>query len=386
MSANKGENDLHFLVVDDQAPMLTTIRGMLKAIGHKKVACAETGNKALAIIKRHPVDFIIADWYMPNMQGVELLRMIRQNPEYYDIPFIMITGEMSKEKIVYAAEEGVDSYLVKPISPDQVKTAVRDILGERSRPDSKQNKMKKLTRLRLRKEYDEALSLAHQMLEKDEDPGVLLILSQCYFDKKDYENAEKYIQEVLKTKKDSKSLQLLGNIYMAEGKYEEAIEYLKQSSELNPLNLGRRIQVGNAYLKLGLGDEATEVFGSLSDSEISDLNRVDIGSAYLSSGDVKKAGEYLEKTVDPIPETISVFNRYAMELRKIGAYEESISQYKKCLKIEPGHYAILYNLGRVYFEMKRYREAQEVLEGSLRSRPDYERVKKLLDYVKSKKT
>lgn len=384
MSANEEKKDYRFLIVDDRTQMLIHLKGMLKAGGYKKIACAETAREALGIIKRYPVDFIIADWHMPNMTGIELLTVIRKDPAYCDIPFLMITGEMTKEKVVYALEEGVDGYLIKPISQNQVITAVIDILYEKAHPESLRYRIKSLLLLKLRKKYDEAITLAQQILDKDEDPGAFLVLSECYLHKKDYKNATKYAQKILKIKKDSRALHLLGKICMAEEKYEEAIEYLNQSSEMNPLNLRRKIEVGNVYLKLGLRDEAAEAFDSLEESETTDLNRVDIGAAYLFFGDIEKAGEHLEQAADPIPETVAVFNKYAIELRKLGQYKESLKQYEKCLKIEPESYIIHYNLGKAYFEMGQHRKAQKALENSLKLKPDHEKVKILLAHVKSK--
>ena len=383
MSANE-EKTYRFLIVDDQMQMLKHLRGMLKAGGYEKIACADTAREALSIIKRYPVDFIIADWHMSNMTGIELLTVIRKNPTYCDIPFLMITGEMTQEKVVYALEEGVDGYLIKPISQSQVITAVRNILHEKSHPGSTRSKIKKLRHLELRKKYDEAVTLAHEILKKDENIEVFLVLGKCYLHKKDYKNATKYAQKVLKIKRDSRALYLLGMIYMAQEKYDEAIEYLNQSSEINPLNLSRKIEIGKVYLKLGLRDEAAETFHTVEESETTDLNRVDMGAAYLSHGHVTKAGEYLEQAADPIPETVAVFNKYAIELRKLEQYNESLKQYKKCLKIEPESYILNYNLGRAYFEMGQHREARKALEDSLRLKPDHEKTRKLLAYVKSK--
>lgn len=167
-------------------------------------------------------------------------------------------------------------------------------------------------------------------------------------------------------------------------KYEEAMEYFKQSSELNPSNLSRKIQIGNVYMKLGLAKEADELFNSFDETEILETNKVEMGAAYLLQGDVQKAGKYLKETLEPIPETISVFNNYAMQLRKIGEYEESIKQYEKCLKVEPKNLNVLFNSGVVYFEMGEYQNAKKRLEDALRIKPDFENAKKAFGLHKFK--
>ncbi len=231
--------------------------------------------------------------------------------------------------------------------------------------------------------YDKALAHAQEILIQDESPEALFISSECYFHKKDYENAKIYIQKALKVKHDSKYLHLLGKIYMAEGKFEKAMEYLKESSLMNPLNLNRKIEIGNAYLKLGLIDDASETFSHVKELAPTDLNYINMGSAYLDIGDIKKAGEFIKQAVDPIPETISVFNNYAIELRKVGEFKEAINQYNKCLSIYPNHNIILYNLGKAYFEMGKYKDARTALKKSIVAKPLNE-VKKLLSYVESK--
>ncbi len=381
MSADEEKKDYRFLIVDDQSQMLIHLRGMLKAGGYKKSACVDSGREALRIMKKYPVDFIIADWQMPNMTGVELLKIVKEDPTYCDIPFLMITGEMTKEKVVYAVEEGVDGYLVKPISQDQVITAVRDILYEKLHPDSLQHKIKKLSRLKIGKKYDEALSFGQEILKKNRHPDIFFILGECYFHKKNYEKAREYIRKVLETKRHSKALHLLGQIYMAEGKYEEAIQYLKEACTINPLNLDRKISLGKVYLRAGLADEAAETFDSVAELDPTDLNLVNMGGSYLSSGETKKAGEYLDRAVDPLPETVAVFNKYAIELRKLGEYEQALEQYEKCLNLAPGHHVILYNLAKLYFEMQELEKTKTALENCLRSKPAHEKAQKLLGYV-----
>jgi len=379
------KHEYFFLIVDDQDLVIQLIRGILRNNGYRKIYTAGSGKAALAIFKKSKIDFVITDWQMPNMSGDELLTKIRSDPKYHNLPVLMVTEEMSEEKVIYAVEEGVDGYQQKPFTEERIMGAIESILRKRLNPDEMQHQIQKLSLFKIYKKYGDAIDYAQKLLMQKEHPTVLSILAECYFNVGDLENARKYIARLMEIKTDSKALNLLGKICMKEEKYEEALQYFKQASVKNPLNRKRKIELGNVYVQLGLADEATEIFDAIAKSNPTDLNLVDMGKVYLNSGNIKKVGKFLEQVVDPIPETIEVFNKYAVELRKIGEKEEAIQQYMKCLSIVPGNYVILYNLGRVYFEIDRYKEAIAALEESIKSQP-MESARKLLDYIRKSKS
>ena len=373
-----------FLIVDDQDIVIQLMRSILRKNGYRKVYTAKDGKSALGILDKNKVDFVITDWQMPNMTGIELLTKIRNHPKYHHLPVLMVTEEMSEEKVIYAVEEGVDSYQQKPFTEERIIDAIRSVFRGRLNPDEMQYKIQKLSVLKIYERYDEAIGFAQQLLTQKEHPTVLSILVECYFNAEDFENARKYIDRLLEIKNDSKALNLLGKICMKEEKHEEALQYFKQASVKNPLNRARKIELGNVYVQLGLIDEATEIFDAIMASDPTDLNLVDMGNVYLNSGNIKKAGKCLNQVVDPIPATLEVFNKYAVELRKIREYEEAIQQYLKCLSLVPENHVILYNLGRVYFEIGRYEEALVALEESVKSKP-MESAQRLLDYIRKEK-
>jgi len=370
-----------FLIVDDQDLVIQLIRGILRNNGYRKIYTANSGKGALSILKKSKIDFVITDWHMPNMSGAELLTKIRSDPNDYHLPVMMVTEEMSEDKVIYAVEEGVDGYQQKPFTEERIMDAIRSIFRKRLNPNEMQHQIQKLSLLRIYERYDEATDYAQQLLKEKEHPTVLSILAECYFNLGDLENARKCADRLMDIKTDSKALNLLGKICMKEEKYDEALQYFKQSSVKNPLNRSRKIELGKVYVQLGLADEATEIFDAIVESNPTDLNLVEMGRVYLNSGEIRKAGKFLEQAADPIPETLEVFNKYAVKLRKIGEYEQAIQQYQKCLSLVPGNHVILYNLGRVYFEIGRYEEALAALEESIRSQP-METARRLLDYIR----
>ena len=114
MAADRSK--LRFLVVDDFSTMRRIVRNLLKELGYTNVDEAEDGVIALQKLKNTAVQFVITDWNMPNMTGIELLKAIRAAAALKPLPVLMITAEAKKENIVEAAQSGASGYIVKPFT------------------------------------------------------------------------------------------------------------------------------------------------------------------------------------------------------------------------------------------------------------------------------
>ena len=110
------DSNLRFLVVDDFSTMRRIVRNLLKELGYTNADEAEDGAVALAKLKAEKFDFVVSDWNMPNMTGIELLKGIRAEPSLKDLPVLMITAEARKENIIEAAQNGANGYIVKPFT------------------------------------------------------------------------------------------------------------------------------------------------------------------------------------------------------------------------------------------------------------------------------
>ncbi|WP_338192165.1 chemotaxis response regulator CheY [Proteus mirabilis] len=108
--------DLRFLVVDDFSTMRRIVRNLLKELGFMNVEEAEDGADALAKLQSSAYDFVITDWNMPNMDGLELLKNIRSDAGLATLPVLMVTAEAKKKNIIAAAQSGASGYVVKPFT------------------------------------------------------------------------------------------------------------------------------------------------------------------------------------------------------------------------------------------------------------------------------
>jgi two-component system chemotaxis response regulator CheY len=110
------DKNLRFLVVDDFATMRRIVRNLLKDLGFNNVEEAEDGQDALNKMQQTAFDFVISDWNMPNIDGLQLLTRIRNTPDWSTMPVLMVTAEAKKENIIAAAQAGASGYVVKPFT------------------------------------------------------------------------------------------------------------------------------------------------------------------------------------------------------------------------------------------------------------------------------
>jgi len=119
---------LKVLVVDDFPTMRRIVKNLLKQLGFEKIDEAEDGAQALMRLRGGNFGLVISDWNMPNMEGIELLRNVRKEPDpLRDIPFLMVTAEAEKEKVIEAIKAGVDNYVVKPFTAEILKEKLEKI-------------------------------------------------------------------------------------------------------------------------------------------------------------------------------------------------------------------------------------------------------------------
>lgn len=107
---------MKFLVVDDFSTMRRIVRNLLKELGFTNVDEAEDGQAALHKLRTSHFEFVVSDWNMPNMTGIELLKAVRADNNLKHLPFLMITAEAKRENIIEAASAGASGYIVKPFT------------------------------------------------------------------------------------------------------------------------------------------------------------------------------------------------------------------------------------------------------------------------------
>ena len=126
------QQNLNFLVVDDFSTMRRIIKNLLHDLGYANVTEADDGSTALPLLKDGNFDFLITDWNMPGMPGLELLKQVRADARLGKMPVLMLTAEAKREQIVEAAQAGVNGYVIKPFTAVTLKEKIDKILAARA--------------------------------------------------------------------------------------------------------------------------------------------------------------------------------------------------------------------------------------------------------------
>lgn len=121
------DKNIKILVVDDFSTMRRIIKNLLRDLGFNNTAEADDGNTALPMLQNGGFDFLITDWNMPGMQGIDLLKAVRADPKLASLPVLMVTAESKRDQIVEAAQAGVNGYIVKPFTAVTLKEKIEKI-------------------------------------------------------------------------------------------------------------------------------------------------------------------------------------------------------------------------------------------------------------------
>ncbi len=118
---------MRVLIVDDFSTMRRIIKNILRQLGFNNIVEADDGSAAWEVLTKDQIEFIISDWNMPQMTGIELLRKVRASEEFADLPFLMVTAEAQQENIIEAVQAKVSNYIVKPFTAETLGEKINKI-------------------------------------------------------------------------------------------------------------------------------------------------------------------------------------------------------------------------------------------------------------------
>lgn len=262
---SKKPDQMIILIVEDQQGMLQSIKTMLEMIHFgRNVYGVSTGKEAWRLLSKgeEPVDFIIAEYDMPDMNGIELLTQLRHSKKLRDIPFLMITAEAGRSLVAEAAEHDVDGYLTKPFVTASLEQKINEVIRKVQHPDAM------TLHLREARDLEDGGDAAGAMREVGRaiaaNPGSsrpLRELGRLHAQGGDIQKAIDCFQKAVQVNcLDVSSYHYLGQLYLRKGKIDEATSCLARAIDISPRHSERALNLGYLLLRKGRLSEAEKVF------------------------------------------------------------------------------------------------------------------------------
>ncbi len=327
--------DITYLIVDSEGESKQNLVNALSYLKCNRVFTANHGNEAWSILNmRKKVGCVISAWDMPNMSGIALLRIVRASDLFSELPFFLVTEEITRGQVIEAGEAGTTGIIIKPFTMENFKNKI----------DSMQQ---------LRQEFANLESQKH--LEK----------AKLFLDSEDWDKALSEFKKVLDYTENAEVYYNVGYIKTSQGNYEEALIAFRKATQINNAFAKAYRGMGEAYKKLGRTTEAEE-------------NLQKAAEIYMNKQMDENAEQVLNEILKINPNTVNVFNSLGILYRKQGRCKDALMQYQRAQKVDPNEEKILYNIGRCYVEMKDLKKAKEAFSQALELNPDFEEAKQIL--------
>jgi DNA-binding response OmpR family regulator len=373
--------DLHFLIVDDQFNVRRMVANFLRTFGHRNFVDAADGLKAQEKLLNHPVDFIICDWNMPNMTGLEFLKWVRSQRKFKDMPFLMVTAEMANEVVAEAVEEGVDDYIVKPFQAQTLRAKIESVMEKRDNPSQLDIDLAEGNDLLQQNKPQEALMVFKRAMEESpKSPRANFAMAQALEALNEDEKAVQFYEEAARiSPKFLKALDALARLYEKLGKGDLAAAQIKKATKLSPRNAQRHMELGKLLLEQGNAAEGLRALEQANERAGGDANlTAEVGEVLLAAGLNAEAAEAFGRAVDMDPNQAHLYNRMGMAFRRQKRFKEAIEQYQKAIKTAPGDENLYYNLAVALAESGQYEASRKTLKQALTINPDFAEAQELL--------
>lgn len=326
---------LSILLVDNDSTKTRDLKKIFTAIGHKDIEITDNANDAWSLMRIKDFDCVISAWEMPDMTGIALLRITRNDDNLHFMPFFLTHPAFTKVKVIQAGQAGVTGLMAKPFDLKNV-----------------EQKIKFLEKIKIQADISAA--------ESSFEEGMRLI------EQNDYKSALTVFEELTQKGETAEVYYNIGYIKTSQGEYEEAIVAFRKATQLDRLFAKAFEAMGRAYKELGMNDKAQEYLQKAAD-------------IYLGREKMQDAEAVLNEILQISPDSVNVFNSLGVLYRRREDLKTSLNYYQKALRVHPEEPHIHYNIGRIYFEMKQPDKAKTCFNKALELDPDFNEAKEVLN-------
>lgn len=348
------KKDIKILIVNDKIDLRNIIRDYLRQDGYSNLTVSENGKSAFRKAKSEKIDMIVADYDIPELSGLDLLKAIRNDNLTSELPFILISSETQQKHVALAAEKKVDAYIVKPFSYQTLSDKVDYLLRKILKPSDSDIHYRDANRLAGSGLLEEALDKYRQAMEASQNAmaAIHYKVGRIHEQMQMIDTAESdYHEAIAMSDVFVEAHDALGEICLQKGDSADALGYFKRSSEISPLNASRQMNLGEAR---------------------------------YSTGDFEGAEKAFKLALELDPTKTHLFNHLGISMRRQGKLGEALEYLIRAAEIASDDENLFYNISRVYMDLGDAEEAKKYLNKALGLNPHMEEARVLLDRIREK--
>lgn len=327
------------LIVGTNSVYQKTLGQMLINLGFREIDEAKDGTKAWEAMNKINPHIVIAQWDMPEITGMALLKLIRGNPELCDTPVMLSTSTIAKADVVKAGEAGVNAILIEPVSIENLESKIRIILEFEVSPVTKKAK-------------------------------AFMAKGDLYLKEERFEQAIKEYEKVLDILESAEVYYNIGYIKTAKGEYDEALAAFRKATQINQMFAKAYQAMAEVYIKQG-NKEMAEKYLQMA------------GDIFLEREMHENAESVFNEILQLNPDTINVYNSLGILYRRQNRVEDAIKLYEKAIKIDPNDENVHFNLGRAYLELNNTKKAKQCFHRALIINPEFDTARGMITAIES---
>ena len=374
--------NMKVLIVDDSEGMRKSIRGMLLVLKYGGTFYfAEDGKEGWRILKEKPVDLAILDWNMPNMNGIELMGLIREDRGLRDMPIVMVTGEANKEIVAEAAESDIDAYILKPLTIQSLGDKIKYVIEKVNNPTPMVSHLKQARAFEETGDIDAAIDEARRAVFADNNSSRPVREVGYYLYKKGCLNEAKkwFIHAADMNKLDVFAFHYLGQIYLHRNQIDKAAECYFQAMNISPRNISRAIDFGKILVKKDMANQAIKVFNkaiALTDDTLG-LHESLIGFCFEHKM-YQYAINLMKFILKHVPTRHDLLLKIGMAYESMGQHKMALPYFVEADKKDNNNIKIKLHIARALLVLKQNLQAEGMIKAVLKIDPYHSDARTLL--------
>ncbi len=379
--------DMSFLIVDHSDSFRDIISMGLKSLGFKNIIKSPSAHIAYANLITRKIDFVICELNLDAMDGIELLKEIREDKKIGFMPFLMMSTEITKEQIAMLAEYEIDGFIKKPFTFQMLVEKIPVCYNHYNDPKNKEYLFSQAKSLLAEKKYQQAFNIYESLLKSyPQSARACIGLSRCYRSFDNFESAEYFCRKAIDNNNQYvQGFDEMANICMDRNMIDQAIYFYKRAVFLSPKNPLRYESITNSLIEKQRFKEAEEF---LDDATNSGIDYQSIYEQYARSlfyqRKLEKAVMYFDKALENSENRISLLNLMGICYKDLNKFDEAIKYYDIAIREDPKDTKVLFNKALCCIDMNDFINAKKICQKIIKIEPNHEKANRKIRELDAK--